>query len=235
MDIQAEDRSVTVIHGANDGIFTVAGSIVTEVQKSLADAFNIPPYAIAFVNGEEVKSTFTLSAGDRLEFVYRTGIKGLGELLTPEDLMSRWRISPDEYQELQDLGLPTISFKNGIIRHPEIAVDDWWKSLGLHHTHNVQIDDQRDGSQSWLNSAVSDPPLTHQFGPLAGNQVQLGSWLHPHENPDPRYLRGRAESGVIWVRKIHARHYEVWFRLKRELDHALTRRDRTLMKPPEPT
>ena len=234
MNIQREDHSVTVIHGPNDGIFDLAGSTVAVVQRTLVDAFNLRSDAIAFVNGEEVESTFTLSAGDRLEFVYRTGTKGLGDLLTPEDLMSRWRISPEEYQELKQLGLPTIPFKNGSVRHPEVAVDDWWKSLCFHPL-DVQTVEQRVVSPSWLNSASADPPLTHQFGPVAGNQEQLGSWLHPHENPDPRYLKGRAENGVVWVRKVHARCYEVWFRSKRELDQATTRRDRTQMKPPEPT
>ena len=234
MNIQREDHSVTVIHGPNDGIFDLAGSTVAVVQRTLVDAFNLRSNVIAFVNGEEVESTFTLSAGDRLEFVYRTGTKGLGDLLTPEDLMSRWRISPEEYQELKQMGLPTIPFKNGTFRHPEVAVEDWWKSLGF-HSLDVQTVEQRVASPSWVNLAAADPPLTHQFGPVAGNQEQLGSWLHPHENPDPRYLKGRAENGVVWVRKVHARRYEVWFRSKRELDQAITRRDRTQMKPPEPT
>ena len=36
------DGFVKVIHGANDGIFDVAGETVASVQASLADAFNIP-------------------------------------------------------------------------------------------------------------------------------------------------------------------------------------------------
>ncbi len=127
MTIQIEKKSVTVIHGANEGIFDLAGSTVFEVQGALVDAFNLRSNAVAFVNGEEVELAFALNAGDRLEFVHRKGTKGLGDLLTPEDLMSRWRISPEEYSELQQLGLPTVSFNNGTIRHPEVSVDDWMK------------------------------------------------------------------------------------------------------------
>lgn len=234
MNIQSEDRSVTVIHGANDGIFDLAGSTVAVVQRTLVDAFNLRSNAIAFVNGEEVESTFTLSAGDRLEFVYRTGTKGLGDLLTPEDLMSQWRISPEEYQELKQMGLPTIPFKNGSERHPEVAVDDWWKSLGNIDPSPVLHTERQNTPRSWLNPPASNPPPSHRFGPLAGTQEQLASWLHPQGKSDPRHIKTRAERGVVWVRAVHSRLNEVWFKTQRELDVAISRRNETLPKPPEP-
>ena len=231
MSIQQKDGGVYVIHGAYDGTFDLAGKTVADAQGALVDAFHLRSLAIALVNGKEVEATFTLSAGDRLEFVYRSGSKGFGELLTPEELIHRWRISKEQYRELQNMGLPTISFDSGVIRHSDIAVDEWWRSLGI-HCHPVKPGQQRGLSQSWQNAAVSEPPTTHQFGPLLGNQVQLCSWIHPHGNPDPRYLKGRAENGVVWVKKIHARLYEVWFRSKCDLEQAIARRERALMKPP---
>lgn len=233
MNIQREDHSVTVIHGANDGIFDVAGSTVAVVQKSLVDAFNIGTDAIAFVNGEEVESTHKLNVGDHLEFVYRTGTKGLGDLLTPEDLMSRWRISPEEYLELQQLGLPTFPFKNGSIRHSEIAVDDWWKNNGNIAPAPLLATERQDASRSWLNPPATDPPPSHRFGPLEGTQGELASWIHHQSKSDPRHLKARAERGVVWVRAVHSRLNEVWFKTQRELDVAISRRNETHPKPPE--
>lgn len=232
MAIQLETRSVTVIHGPNDGIFDLAGITVAVVQRTLMDAFNLRSNAIAFVNGEEVESKFKLSAGDRLEFIYRQGTKGLGDLLTPEELMGKWHISPDEYQELQQLGLPTVPFNNGTVRHPEVAVDDWWKSIV---TPNFLIRTEvKHVSRSWLNPPASDPPPTHRFGPLTGTQEQLASWLHPKGKPDPRHLKARAEKGVVWVRAVHSRLNEVWFKTQREVEVATSRRNETLPKLPEP-
>jgi hypothetical protein len=50
---------------------------------------------------------------------------GLGDLLTPEQLMARWQIEECQYQELVSKGLPSHRFGDGTIRHPEVAVDDW--------------------------------------------------------------------------------------------------------------
>ena len=231
MSIQQKNDGVYVIHGAYDGSFDLAGTSVADAQRALLDAFHIRSLAIALVNGKEVEPTFTLSAGDRLEFVYRSETKGFGDLLTPEELIERWRISQEQYRELQNLGLPRIAFDKGVVRHSEIAVDEWWRSLTT-NCLPVKRGQQQMGALSWQNSAVTEPPTSHQFGPLVGSQGQLSSWIHPHENPDPRYLKGRAVTGVVWVRKIHARLYEVWFRSKWELDQAIARRERAQMKPP---
>jgi len=72
----AERCGVKVIHGANDGVFDVAGCPVFSVRLSLVDAFNIPPDALSFVNGEQVGSEYLLVPGDTLEFVRQSGEKG---------------------------------------------------------------------------------------------------------------------------------------------------------------
>ena len=61
-------KLVKVIHGANDGVFDLAGSKVATVRASLVDAFNIPGDALAFVNGEQVDANYNLSENDTLEF-----------------------------------------------------------------------------------------------------------------------------------------------------------------------
>jgi len=68
--------SVKVIHGANDGIFDLAGSSVANVQTALADAFNIPIEAFAYVNGKVVGEEFRLRGGESVEFLLPWGMKG---------------------------------------------------------------------------------------------------------------------------------------------------------------
>ena len=72
----AERRGVKVIHGANDGVFDLAGATVSRVQGSLLDAFNIPPDALPFVNGEQVDEDHLLWHDDTLEFILKFGQKG---------------------------------------------------------------------------------------------------------------------------------------------------------------
>jgi len=69
--MNADRSGVKVIHGAND-----AGCPVFSVRLSLVDAFNIPPDALSFVNGEQVGSDYLIVAGDTLEFVRQSGDKG---------------------------------------------------------------------------------------------------------------------------------------------------------------
>lgn len=72
----AEQGSVRVVHGANDGVFDVAGETVAVIQESLKDAFNVPVEAFAYVNGEIVGEEYRLRANDSLEFVLPIGTKG---------------------------------------------------------------------------------------------------------------------------------------------------------------
>ncbi len=72
----AERRGVRVIHGANDGVFEVAGATVRNLQGSLADAFNIPDDAIAEANGRRVPGSYEVRRDDVLEFIRERGEKG---------------------------------------------------------------------------------------------------------------------------------------------------------------
>lgn len=67
---------VKVIHGSNDDSFPVAGATVAKVQENLADAFNIPIEAFAWVNGVIVGEDFRLRDNDTLEFIVPDGVKG---------------------------------------------------------------------------------------------------------------------------------------------------------------
>ncbi len=49
------------------------------------------------------------------------------QLVSPTDLQRRWVITAAEYDELLAEGLPTIRFASGVIRHPEVAVDEFFR------------------------------------------------------------------------------------------------------------
>jgi hypothetical protein len=95
------------------------------VRRCLAGVFSIPNEVEPWVGGAVVGADYRLRAGDSLEFLVRRGLKSLGDLLTPEQLIQRWQIDNDKYLQLLDAGLPTVRFKGGSVRHPEVAVDEW--------------------------------------------------------------------------------------------------------------
>jgi excisionase family DNA binding protein len=49
------------------------------------------------------------------------------QLVSPTDLQRRWMITNSEYEELLAVGLPTIQFASGVVRHPEVAVDEFFR------------------------------------------------------------------------------------------------------------
>jgi excisionase family DNA binding protein len=91
---------VKVIHGANDGVFMVAGITVGRVRASLKDAFNIPAGAAARRNRLPVTAHAFLRAGDVLEFIAPWGRKGAGE--DGDDLRRRVERLERVVQELLD-------------------------------------------------------------------------------------------------------------------------------------
>ncbi|QDV56278.1 winged helix-turn-helix domain-containing protein [Rosistilla oblonga] len=68
--------SVRIVHGANEGRFTLAGQTVRSIAKSLRDAFNIPEDAQTFVGGAEVSGDHVVADGETVEFVRTLGHKG---------------------------------------------------------------------------------------------------------------------------------------------------------------
>jgi DNA adenine methylase len=69
-------NDIQIVHGPNYGSFDAAGASVASVHQSLADAFNIPLGAVAFVNGKIVSSGYCFMAGDTAEFAFPGGVKG---------------------------------------------------------------------------------------------------------------------------------------------------------------
>jgi len=123
--------ALRVVHGLNDQSFDcLFGRTVGQVRKALREVFNIPSDASAFLGGVEVGDDHVLGETGTLEFVKVAGVKGLGALLTPEELCQQWNVTPDEYLKLVSMGLPSIRFGNGGVRHPECGVDEFFRHLG---------------------------------------------------------------------------------------------------------
>jgi hypothetical protein len=97
------DCPVKVIHGANDGLFNIAGTTVATLWASLSDVFNIPADALAFVNGEQVDPSFRLLASNTVEFVKQYGEKSIldpeekAQLDRIESLLNRLFVKPADH------------------------------------------------------------------------------------------------------------------------------------------
>lgn len=106
----AERCGVKVIHGANDGVFEVVGATVASVQASLADAFNIPHEAFAFVNRKIVPEDYRLRAQDDLVFSVLEGRKGAGPKDDPQGFKTPFpytggkaRVAPEVWRRFGDV------------------------------------------------------------------------------------------------------------------------------------
>src|ERR1700690_3121171 len=119
-----DELGVEIVHGPHQASYPLAGQTISDVRTALADVFNIDPGAEALVDGCPASDEALLLPGQTLEFSHPSGWKGLGDLVTPEQLKAKWGITDDEYRRLLDLGLP-IDPVTG--RHPEEAVDEWWR------------------------------------------------------------------------------------------------------------
>jgi hypothetical protein len=87
-----------VIHCSNDEEFFLVGATVGSVQASLADSFNIPAAAIAFLDGMRVDLGHRLRGGETLEFCLGWGRKGAGE-----DRDEYFLRSPDPQLKLNEI------------------------------------------------------------------------------------------------------------------------------------
>lgn len=140
--------AVRIVHGANEEVFDIQCRSVGDFRRALSQSFNIPAAAEAFVAGELVTDDQILRDGEVLEFVRVHGVKGLGALLTPDELRELWQITDEQYGELIVLGLPALRFQSGGVRHPEMALDEFFRQ---HSSH-----EQRDCPEISLTERVVD-------------------------------------------------------------------------------
>lgn len=85
-------EKVRVVHGVNEGYYSLEGKTVGHARKSLREIHNIPGDAKAVVGGKEVNDDFVLTGGMALEFTKEAGVKGkpaYNVKLPPEKLTPR--------------------------------------------------------------------------------------------------------------------------------------------------
>jgi len=91
---------------------------------------------------------------------------------------------------------------------------------------------QKSGQGSrWWHAQTDNPPARYPYGPLEGNQKQLVSWMWTDGTQDYRRLERKAKGNTIWVRRQHARHFEVWFSNQQDYARARQRQGALLVEP----
>jgi hypothetical protein len=132
--------SIQVIHGPNQGEYSVAGHSVLEVTKALRDVFNIPDNASAIVNGKVVSKSFILSDGDNLVFHREKGRKGgIQDFWSERELVHFF--GADEFQSMKEAGMelasaPVLSSKDVVEWNKWLQDQEHDPSQAL----NVQVD-----------------------------------------------------------------------------------------------
>lgn len=234
-----------------DEVFDCAGMTVGTAKERLRDSHNIPYFADAIVNGEEVSVAYVLGDGDRFYFRKRFGIKAgddrpfeerqaeglihaysLGEIVSavkrrnlPKDesldlmavMVGQWAAERFGQPEPKDRRILT-----EILKRLD-AIEARLKVM----PQEPQMTGSTDPDQDWCHPASAIPPSEYPFGPLEGTQADLSSWLFSDGHKAHRRLHSKAQSRSVWVKKVHARMFEVWFRTEREFAVALRRQEAT--------
>ncbi len=130
--------AVRIVHGANEDHLDVEGWSIARLKKSLREVFNIPPEAVAYCCGDLASQHYLIEEGDTIEFVKLQGVKGLGRLLSPNDLKNELSLSDKQYDELLEQGLPIITLSSNEIRHPEFSVDKFLGELSKQGSKSIQ-------------------------------------------------------------------------------------------------
>ena len=77
---------VRVVHGVHDSFYSIAGTRIGRIRKCLAEVYNIPPNAAAWLNGTKVNDEHRVAAGDNLEFSRASGCKGSHEFWSEKEI-----------------------------------------------------------------------------------------------------------------------------------------------------
>jgi|GEM_PF-2351951 len=99
--------SVRVVHGANEGYFSVEGMTVSQVDHKLRDVFNIPSNATALINGKDVDRRHVVANDDVVEFVRSDGRKGgVQEYWSASEVVELF--GPDAIEEMRGCGITPV-------------------------------------------------------------------------------------------------------------------------------
>lgn len=153
--------SIRIIHGANVELCGFQGRTVGYIRKALREVINLPSDAVAFIGGRQAMDDRVINDGESVEFVRKKGIKGLGALLTPDQLKEQWQIDDAGYRQLLDLGLPRIQLPSGV-RHPEIEVDEFFRQRAV----PINQEESRNSSAERIAGALEE--VANRLPNLAG-------------------------------------------------------------------
>lgn len=67
----------TVAHGPYMESIPVADTTVAQIRERFSDRFDIHPESRPFVDGEPVRDDYALQAGEVLQFMRHSGVKGV--------------------------------------------------------------------------------------------------------------------------------------------------------------
>lgn len=162
------DAHNTIVHGINELTMDCHGVAVGDLRRSLRQILNVGDEAVAIVGGREVEDSFVLAPGARLDFTKVSGRKGLGRLLTLKELIEVWEISPAQYEELVGLGLPFVKL-DGEVLHPEITVDEFFRTLRLKDAVGAQTPEARGSEGHW--PTIGPRPNTVEY---QGRRARMG-------------------------------------------------------------
>ncbi|WP_339687105.1 hypothetical protein [Gimesia maris] len=190
--------AVQIIHGSNLQSFDgIEGTTIAEIKTRLRDVLNLSPEVNAYCDGDLASVHYLVEDGDVIEFVRIQGSKGLGRLLTPEELVYELKISNEDYTYFLNLGLPIIKNSSGADCHSEIAVDDFFKSLheksGLEEKNAVS----QDGSISEIS--VSNKELEWDGRKISLNGKMICRYKNAAEH-QAKILRSFQDNN--WIHEI---------------------------------
>ncbi len=111
-----------------------------------------------------------------------------------------------------DISHPLPSSKAGNAKTVDIILRDipLCPCCGCDGRPSVNSQSARCTSQSWYYPITAVPPPEYPYGPLQGTQKQLALWIAG--NDDRRRLLALCNARTIWVKRLHYRCYEAWFR-----------------------
>ncbi len=95
---------VRVVHGANEGHWSLAGRTIAEARSLLKDICNLSADLLAWVNGIACGDSTILQEGDNLEFGKEFGQKGgIQDFVSESEV--RQMYGDDGFERLKDAGL----------------------------------------------------------------------------------------------------------------------------------
>jgi hypothetical protein len=78
----------------------------------------------------------------------------------------------------------------------------------------------------WCHSGAEQPPESYaENGPIHGTKKYLASLIHPDKLDDGRHVDEMAKCGMVWLKRVPAQGYRIWFGDAGDYKAALERKE----------